>query len=763
MSAVLVVRPSSLGDIVYALAVAADIRRERPDLAIDWVAEPGFVPLLALCADVRRVIPFGLRNWRRTPFAVETWRDMRAFARALRDAPYDAILDLQEQVKGALIARLARGVRHGFDRASIREPLATLGDDVHHRVPRNLHFVARCRRLAGAALDYPTDTAPRWNLRPPSSAPISPEQPYVVLLHATSRDDKLWPEAHWRALLLACERAGVSSVLPWGNAAEEARSRRLADGFSRASVPPWLSLPDVAALLAKATGAIGVDTGFTHLAAAMGTPTVAIFCATDRARHGVSCAGAHARDVGDDRAPPTSDEVIAAAARYRAPAIRRLIDGARCSTRCCGGSHCRCCRCGCGGAAGASRAIGCTSASGSDTTRTRRATASNDVLWIHAVSVGETRAVAPLIERLRRDAPAANDPVDAHDGDRPRHRTLLFGKRRRAGVAAVRRSVRRATLSRAVSSARRAAGRNGVVAEPGGGRCAQRRAAVADQCAAVRAFRARLRADRLTRAAAAAIACRRRGANRGRCEATAGSGRPRRRRQRQSEVRHRSSAGAARARARAPNAVRCAIVPFSPLTSTREGEEALLLDALARAARIAGRDARRNRAAASAAFRRRRCVADRARNSVCAAQRRNAGARRRADRARRLDGRDHCVLCGGRCRVCRRKPVAARQPQRDRADCRRRADAHRSAYVQFRAGERTGGQRRRRTSRPECGRALRSRRQAARRCVRARTDARRRAPFHRCASWRRRPARRLARAASYPDAATRRFSPADGG
>ena len=309
-------RPSSLGDVVYALAVAADIRRARPELAIDWVSEPGFVPLVALCPDVRNVIAFGLRRWRRAPFAAATWRDIAAFRRDLRRERYAAILDLQEQLKGALIARIARGQSHGFDRASIREPLATLGDDVHHRVPRDLHFLTRCRRLAGAALGYPVDDPPRWNLRPPARSAAMPERAYAVLLHATSRNDKLWPEAQWRTVLAACERAGFAIVLPWGSPKEQARSRHLAAGFPSAIVPPWLALPDVAALLAKASLAIGVDTGFTHLAAALGTPSVAIFTATDRGRHGVACAGPHARDVGDAGAPPSAETVLAAAGAH---------------------------------------------------------------------------------------------------------------------------------------------------------------------------------------------------------------------------------------------------------------------------------------------------------------------------------------------------------------------------------------------------------------------------------------------------------------
>ncbi|HEX8739381.1 MAG TPA: lipopolysaccharide heptosyltransferase I [Casimicrobiaceae bacterium] len=313
--AVLVVRPSSLGDIVYALAVATDIRRNRPDLAVDWVAEPGFEPLVAMCTEVRAVVPFNLRRWRGAPLAARTWREVRGFVRGLRSTRYAAILDLQEQVKGALIARLARGPRHGFDRASIREPLATLGDDFHHRVSRKLHFVARVRALAGAALGYGVEGLPAWKIAPPASSRAMPSRPYVVLLHGTSRAEKLWAEDDWRALIERCEGAGYACVLPWGDASEEARSRRLAAGFDLAVVPPRLSVPEVAAMLARSELVVGVDTGFTHLAAALVTPTLAIFCATDRRRHGVACAGPHAIDLGDAGAPPSRESVIVAAGK----------------------------------------------------------------------------------------------------------------------------------------------------------------------------------------------------------------------------------------------------------------------------------------------------------------------------------------------------------------------------------------------------------------------------------------------------------------
>ena len=146
-----------------------------------------------------------------------------------------------------------------------------------------------------------------------------PQRPYLVVLHSTSRDDKMWPEAHWRAVLETCTNAGLLTVLPWGSADEEARSRRLADGNASAIVPAFLSLPEVATLLAHAELAIGVDTGFTHLAAALRTPTIALFTVTDPRRHGVATTGSHGRDLGDIGAVPSVDDVLQAASeRLRA-------------------------------------------------------------------------------------------------------------------------------------------------------------------------------------------------------------------------------------------------------------------------------------------------------------------------------------------------------------------------------------------------------------------------------------------------------------
>ncbi|MEP6657177.1 MAG: lipopolysaccharide heptosyltransferase I [Betaproteobacteria bacterium] len=314
MSGVLVIRPSSLGDVVHALPIVADIARHAPHFEVEWVAEEAFAPLVQLHPGIRRVIPVGLRRWRHHLLERGTWMGIDAFRRAIREHRYAAVLDLQEQMKGAIMARLARGPRHGFARGSVREPASTLLHEIHHAIDPTLHFENRCRILAGRALGYQPENAPRYGLVPPAMpGDVVPDARYAVCVHATSRDDKLWPQPQWQALLSALGAAGLRTLLPWGSTEERARSEALARGHPRASVPPLHALPVVAAILRGAAIVIGVDTGLVHLAAALGTPTIAIFTRTDPMHAGVAVAGPHAMDLGGIGIVPAVDAVLAVA------------------------------------------------------------------------------------------------------------------------------------------------------------------------------------------------------------------------------------------------------------------------------------------------------------------------------------------------------------------------------------------------------------------------------------------------------------------
>lgn len=318
MPKILLVKTSSLGDVIHNLPVVSDIRAHFPEAEIDWVVEEAFATLPLLHPGVANVLPVALRRWRKTPFARRTREEIRAFVRHLQENTYDIVLDSQSLLKSALIARLARGSRAGLDRRSAREPLAALFYDYAVAVDKKRHAVERNRLLAGRVLGYTPDTPVDYGIAAPKAdLPWMPAGAYAVLLHATSRDEKLWAEENWVALGSRFHQQGMHCILPWGSDAERARSERLAARIAGAVAAPRLDLGEAAALLAHARVAIGVDTGLAHLAAALNVPTVALYCTTEPGLTGVY-GGASAVNLGGIGNPPTVDAVLAAAERVSA-------------------------------------------------------------------------------------------------------------------------------------------------------------------------------------------------------------------------------------------------------------------------------------------------------------------------------------------------------------------------------------------------------------------------------------------------------------
>ena len=275
MASILFIKTSSLGDVIHHMPALTEARKARPDARFTWLVEEAFAPLVRLHSAVAEVIPVAWRRWRKSLYAPATLNEIAGNLRAIRAPRYDEIVDSQGLLRTAVIARLARGRRHGYDTASIREPLAALFYDVRHSVSRDLHAVERNRILSGLALGYAPQGAPDFGLDRARLA--SPGPRYGVLLHATARPGKQWPEAHWIALGHALAGQGIDLVLPWGTDAERARSERIASALPRARVPERAPLDAVARLIAGAQFVVGVDTGLLHLAAALGVPLVAIF------------------------------------------------------------------------------------------------------------------------------------------------------------------------------------------------------------------------------------------------------------------------------------------------------------------------------------------------------------------------------------------------------------------------------------------------------------------------------------------------------
>ena len=420
MSRILVVRPSSLGDVVYAMALVDDVLAHDPRRARSaWVAEEAFASLVRLDPRVGPVVPVAFRRWRKRPLAAATWREFRAFraalrARALRRHPRPAGTGegRPHRPHGARPPARPRPAQHPrTDRDAVRRraPPHRARPALRRQVPCAGRGRARLRRHRPAALALRRCPTPCRRCRP---APMRSCSMRRVAPTSSGR----------RRTGARCSRASPARASPRCCRGAAPTRRRAATGSRRAPsnavVPPRQSLPALAALARSAQVVVGVDTGLTHLAAALGAPTVAIFAATDPRLAGVARVGAHAQDVGDARGAPSFDAVAAAAGRalrHGAAMLMRALYAVAVVDR---------------AAVPAAQAVvarppraGLPDAHRRalrPLSRRRAGAGPRRVLWIHAVSLGETRAAAPLIERLLRERPRRADPAHAHDRDRTR-------------------------------------------------------------------------------------------------------------------------------------------------------------------------------------------------------------------------------------------------------------------------------------------------------------------------------------------------------
>jgi len=286
-----------------------------PDARFSWVVEEDYASLARLHPSIDDVIPVATRRWRRNPLAPATWREVGRFRATLRARSFEAAIDTQGLLRSALIAGTARGIRHGYDRVSIREPLACRFYDVRHRVEWRAHAIPRNRTLCGLALGYEANYPLDYGLDRAAIVGTPSVGPYAVLIHATAKPGKLWGDAHWVAVARGVRDRGYDVVLPWGTPAERVRSDTIAAaagiGPAHGTVPDRQPLDAVAALIAGTSFVIGVDTGLLHIAAALGVPLVAIFIDSEPGLTGPMGGGPIAV-VGGKHASPDPTEVLQA-------------------------------------------------------------------------------------------------------------------------------------------------------------------------------------------------------------------------------------------------------------------------------------------------------------------------------------------------------------------------------------------------------------------------------------------------------------------
>ncbi|WP_423198177.1 MULTISPECIES: lipopolysaccharide heptosyltransferase I [unclassified Cupriavidus] len=326
---ILIVKVSSLGDVVHNMPLVHDLRARWPACEIDWVVEEGYVDLVRLLPEVSHVIPFALRRWRKRFYRRDTWHELGALRDAIRARPYDAVLETQGLLKTAVVARTAARVAGapviGLGNAtqgSGYEPAARLFYTAPIQVPRQTHSVRRSRLLGAALTAVAPPEPPKFfgerarALHVDDALWADLPARYAVCFHATAGAKKRWPVPHWHALGNRLQAEGLTVLLPWGNAAERRDAEEIAAGIPGARVLPRFSVMQGFGLINRAEVVIGVDTGLVHISAALCRPTVEIYTATWRWKT-EGYWSARIANVGDDGMVPSVEEVHAAARRVR--------------------------------------------------------------------------------------------------------------------------------------------------------------------------------------------------------------------------------------------------------------------------------------------------------------------------------------------------------------------------------------------------------------------------------------------------------------
>ena len=314
MPKLLIVKTSSLGDVVHNLPVINDIRSHYPDIEIDWLVEESFADIPKLHPAVNCVIPVAIRRWRKSLFSRQAWLEISNLKRQLAAQNYDIVLDTQGLIKSGLLTCFSNGHKHGYDKHSAREPLASYFYDHKHQVTRNQHAVVRNRTLAALSLNYPVpDNLPDYGIQASAATQLPLETPYIVGLHGTSRDSKLWPTEHWISLGRELAKQQLNLLLPWASDAELQRAQHIAGALSNATVLPKQSINQLASIISQARAAVGVDTGLSHLSVALSIPTIAIYTDTNPALTGVYAgAQAPAINLGNINQTPSPQQVLEA-------------------------------------------------------------------------------------------------------------------------------------------------------------------------------------------------------------------------------------------------------------------------------------------------------------------------------------------------------------------------------------------------------------------------------------------------------------------
>ena len=281
---VLLIKMSSMGDILHILPALTDARQAIPNIEFDWVVEEAFAEIPAWHPTVKQIIPIAWRRWRKRFFTLFFNPEWKNFRKLLRQKKYDYVIDAQGLIKSAIVTKMTRGLRCGYDRKSIREPLASMAYEKTFAVKKSQHALLRIRELFAKTLNYNFNADDvNYGISTAFTQDINPIslEHYTVFIPNTSQAQKRWPISSWQGLLSKMQTTKQHVVIPAGYAHEQPLIQQIAADFDNVTILPKGSLTQMAVMLAHSQAIVSVDTGLAHLAAALDKPTITLYGPTD--------------------------------------------------------------------------------------------------------------------------------------------------------------------------------------------------------------------------------------------------------------------------------------------------------------------------------------------------------------------------------------------------------------------------------------------------------------------------------------------------
>ncbi len=276
---ILVVKLTSLGDVIHTLPAVTDAAKHVEKIEIDWLVDENFQAIVRWHPSVSNIYTAATRRWRRQP--AKFLPELRALSKQVSRDPYDLIIDAQGLLKSAILAKMAKGQRAGYDRFSIKEAPASQLYHLKLAVSTDQHAVYRARRLFAGALGYDIDETICYGLDREQFPGSETTHPYLVFLHGTTWQSKQWPVEYWQQLAEIALENGIKIKLLWGNETEFKYALAIALERPNIEICPKMNLDEVAVLISNAQAVVAVDTGLGHLAAALSIPCVSLYGATN--------------------------------------------------------------------------------------------------------------------------------------------------------------------------------------------------------------------------------------------------------------------------------------------------------------------------------------------------------------------------------------------------------------------------------------------------------------------------------------------------